>query len=149
MLRRERELRQIGLREVAEATKINVRYLEALERNDFEYLPGGAFNKGFIRAYARYIGVDDAEMVDAYLYEIAQQDDPGGTGPPADLASLRGPFGVAPGKEAARRRRARIVVIVCGLVLAAALVAAAWWGVRFAIERAGGEAPAAVERPAP
>ena len=42
LLKRERELRQISLREVAEATKINHRYLEALERNDFVQL-GGSF----------------------------------------------------------------------------------------------------------
>ena len=40
-LRRERELRQISLREISESTKINVRYLDALERNDFKHLPGG------------------------------------------------------------------------------------------------------------
>ena len=40
-LRRERELRQVSLREVSQATKISLRYLEALERNDFAGLPGG------------------------------------------------------------------------------------------------------------
>jgi cytoskeletal protein RodZ len=68
-LRRERELRQISLREVAEATKINLRYLEALETNEFEHLPGGVFNRGFVRAYAQHIGVDPDAMVNAYLLE--------------------------------------------------------------------------------
>jgi cytoskeletal protein RodZ len=71
-LRRERELREISLREVAEATKINLRYLEALERNEFEHLPGGVFNKGFVRAYAQFIGVDPEAMVNAYLLEQSQ-----------------------------------------------------------------------------
>ena len=48
-IRRERELRQISLREVAQATKINLRYLEAMERNEFGYLPGGLFNRAFVR----------------------------------------------------------------------------------------------------
>ena len=48
--KRERELREFTLREVSESTKISLRHLEALERNDFEQLPGGVFNRGFVRA---------------------------------------------------------------------------------------------------
>ena len=72
-LRRERELRRITLREVAESTKVSLRYLEALEGNDFEHLPGGVFNRGFVRAYAQYIGVDPDTMVDSYLLEEQAQ----------------------------------------------------------------------------
>lgn len=72
-LRRERELRRITLREVAESTKVNLRYLEALESNDFEHLPGGVFNRGFVRAYSQFIGVDPDVMVDAYLLEEQAQ----------------------------------------------------------------------------
>jgi cytoskeletal protein RodZ len=72
-LRRERELRQISLREIAEATKINLRYLDALERDDFRHLPGGVFNKGFVRAYAQFIGIDPETMVNAYLDEDRRQ----------------------------------------------------------------------------
>ena len=68
-MKRERELRQITLREISEATKINLRYLDALERNDFRHLPGGVFNKGFVRAFAQYIGIDAESMVTAYLQE--------------------------------------------------------------------------------
>src|SRR5213594_1584151 len=76
-LRRQRELRSISLLEISDATKINIRFLEALEQNDFKHLPGGQFNKGFIRAYARHLGVDGEEMVDAYLLETRRQE--GGT----------------------------------------------------------------------
>jgi len=72
-LKRERELRQISLREIAEATKINLRYLDALERDDFRHLPGGVFNKGFVRAYAQFIGIDPETMVTAYLEEDGRQ----------------------------------------------------------------------------
>lgn len=68
-LKRERELREISLRQISEATKINIRYLEALEQNRFDALPGGLFNKGFIRAYANFIGLDGEAMVNAYLQE--------------------------------------------------------------------------------
>ncbi len=73
VLRRERELRQITLREISEATKINLRYLDALERDDFRHLPGGVFNKGFVRAFAQHIGIDPDTMVDAYLAEERAQ----------------------------------------------------------------------------
>jgi cytoskeleton protein RodZ len=72
-LKRERELRQISLREISEATKINLRYLDALERNDFRHLPGGVFNKGFVRAYAQFIGIDPEAMATAYLEEEQRQ----------------------------------------------------------------------------
>lgn len=72
-LRRERELRQVSLREVAEATKINLRYLEALEKNNFEHLPGGVFNRGFVRAYSQFIGIDPDAMVNAYRLEEQAQ----------------------------------------------------------------------------
>ena len=72
-LRRERELRQISLREIAEATKINLRYLDALERDEFKHLPGGGFNTGFVRAYAQFIGIDPETMVTAYLDEERRQ----------------------------------------------------------------------------
>jgi transcriptional regulator with XRE-family HTH domain len=70
-LKRERELREISLRQISEATKINIRYLEALEANRFDALPGGLFNKGFIRAYAIFVGIDAEAMVDSYLHEVS------------------------------------------------------------------------------
>jgi len=76
-LRRERKLRGIRLREVADATKINLRYLAALEGNDFEHLPGGVFNRGFVRAYSQHIGIDPDAMVNAYLLEAQAQTDQG------------------------------------------------------------------------
>ncbi len=66
-LRRERELRGITLEEVAIATKIGTRSLRALEEEKFGQLPGGVFNKGFVRAYARYVGIDDEQAVSDYL----------------------------------------------------------------------------------
>ena len=71
-LRRERELRGITLEEVAIATKIGTRNLRALEEEKFGQLPGGIFNKGFVRAYARYVGIDEEQAVSDYL--AANQD---------------------------------------------------------------------------
>jgi cytoskeletal protein RodZ len=71
-LRRERELRGITLEEVAVATKIGTRSLRALEEDKFSQLPGGIFNKGFVRAYARYVGIDEEQAVGDYM--AANQD---------------------------------------------------------------------------
>src|SRR5215831_5975691 len=65
-LRREREMRGITLDEISESTKIARRHLESLEKEDFESLPGGIFNKGFVRAYARYLGLDEDQAVADY-----------------------------------------------------------------------------------
>lgn len=66
-LRRQRELREISLREIADVTKISIRYLEALEQDRFDVLPAPVFAKGFLREYARYVGLDIDEVVNSYL----------------------------------------------------------------------------------
>ena len=66
-LRREREMRGVSLDDIAEATKIGTRLLRALEEEHFELLPGGIFNKGFVRAYAKYLGLNEDEAVADYL----------------------------------------------------------------------------------
>lgn len=65
-LRREREMRRITLDEIAESTKISRRHLESLEKEDFASLPGGVFNKGFVKAYARYLGIDEDQAAADY-----------------------------------------------------------------------------------
>lgn len=62
-LKRERELRSVTLEEIADATKIGTRSLRALEQEQFAQLPGGIFNKGFVRAYANYLGIDAEQAV--------------------------------------------------------------------------------------
>ncbi len=66
-LKREREMRRISLDEISESTKIPRRYLELLERESFETLPGGVFNKGFVKAYARFLGLDEEQAVADYV----------------------------------------------------------------------------------
>ena len=66
-LRRERELRGISLDEIAAVTKIGTRLLRALEEEQFDLLPGGIFNKGYVRAYAKHLGIDEEQAVADYL----------------------------------------------------------------------------------
>jgi cytoskeleton protein RodZ len=65
-LRLAREERGIGLREICEQTRISVHYLEAIEANDYKRLPGGVFNRSFIKAYAKYVGYDEREAIEGY-----------------------------------------------------------------------------------
>jgi cytoskeleton protein RodZ len=71
-LQREREMRGITLEEIAEATKIGTRSLRALEAEEFDKLPGGVFNKGFVRSYSRYLGIDEEQAVADYLTAFAE-----------------------------------------------------------------------------
>jgi cytoskeleton protein RodZ len=66
-LRREREMRGISLDEIAATTKIGTRLLRALEDEQFELLPGGIFNKNYVRAYARHLGINEEQAVADYL----------------------------------------------------------------------------------
>lgn len=72
-LRRERELRGVSLREIADNTKISIRFLEALEEDRLEVLPGGLFPRSFVRQYANFVGLDPDRTVADFL---AQHDQP-------------------------------------------------------------------------
>jgi cytoskeletal protein RodZ len=65
-LRNARESRGMSLREVSDQTRISPRYLEAIESDDYRVLPGGVFNKGFVKSYAKYVGVDENEALEEY-----------------------------------------------------------------------------------
>jgi cytoskeleton protein RodZ len=66
-LKSEREKRAITLEQISASTKIGTRMLEALEQEKFNQLPGGIFNKGFVRAYARCLGLDEDQAVADYM----------------------------------------------------------------------------------
>ncbi len=70
--RKARESKKLSLDDVSNVTKIGSRMLKAIEEEDFEQLPGGVFNKGFIRAYAKQLGLDPEEAVSDYLACLAQ-----------------------------------------------------------------------------
>ena len=65
-LREERESRNISIEEIAAATKIVPRYLEALEADHLDQMPGGFFVKGIIRSYAHAIGLNADEVLARY-----------------------------------------------------------------------------------
>jgi cytoskeletal protein RodZ len=71
-LRKQREQRGIALEAISGTTKISTRMLRALEEENFNQLPGGVFNKGFVRAYARYVGLDEEEAIADYLEALRE-----------------------------------------------------------------------------
>ena len=65
--RKAREKKELSFDDVSNVTKISSRMLRAIEEENFDQLPGGVFNKGFIRAYAKHLGLNDEEAVTDYL----------------------------------------------------------------------------------
>ncbi len=113
-IKREREMRGVSLDEIAQATKIGTRSLRALEEEDFDRLPGGIFNKGFVRAYARFLGMDEEQAVGDYLVASGLE------APPAEAVETE----TAPSADLWRRRLKAIGI--AALVLAAAGYGG-WW----------------------
>jgi len=65
-LKRERELREVSLEEVAKGTRIAERFLQALENEQWDKLPGGVFGRGFVRSIARYLGLSEENFLSEY-----------------------------------------------------------------------------------
>jgi cytoskeleton protein RodZ len=106
-LKRERELREISLREISEATKISIRILEAIEKNNFQALPGGIFNRNFLRAYAEFIGLDSENVVRKYSQQFDSSEDRVAPTPGMEVAL----------QEAAIKRSSKTLPIVLMLIL--------------------------------
>ncbi len=129
-LRGQREAREISLREIAEDTKISLRYLEALEEDRHEILPAAVFAKGFLREYGKFVGLDPDEVVNRYISSFpasdSQADEPG---PVTTTAPNGFPFGLA----------------TVGVLALLGAVAVFGWLSR----RGGGEEVPAIAAPAP
>src|SRR5712691_4344117 len=69
-LREARERRGVTLRQIANATKIAVGVLDALERNDISRLPGGIFGRGFVRSYAIEVGLDPEATIQDFIAQF-------------------------------------------------------------------------------
>jgi len=78
-LRDARERKGLSLRQIANATKISVGMLDALERNDIKRLPGGIFSRAFVRAFANEVGLDPEKTTQEFIAQFG--DDSVATGP--------------------------------------------------------------------
>lgn len=72
-LRHQREARSVSMREIADNSKISLRYLEALEQDRFDVLPAPVFARGFLREYARVVGLNPDEVVNLYLVALEER----------------------------------------------------------------------------
>jgi cytoskeletal protein RodZ len=84
-LRKAREGKGLTLARIATVTKISVRALEAVERNDYSRLPGGIFTRSFVRAYATEVGLDPDAAVRAFLAECPGDEAAVPTGSPESI----------------------------------------------------------------
>lgn len=131
-LRLAREARGIGLREICDQTRISVHYLEAIEANDYKRLPGGVFNRSFIKAYAKCVGYDEREAIEGYtryLREHGESSDDVNTTPMhskvyTDTPATRSPWLTV------------ILAILILAILTAAALAALYWFQKRAENRA-------------
>lgn len=69
-LRRERELRGVSLEQMARETRISVRFLQAVDSGRLQSIPGEFYRRAYLRAYARYLGLNEERVVAAYQYSI-------------------------------------------------------------------------------
>jgi cytoskeletal protein RodZ len=107
-LRREREMRGVSLEEISVATKISIRFLQAIENEELSKLPGGIFTRSFVRTYARYLGLDEERVLTDC--QLASQPKP-----EVDIGRIT-TSRARPGAAAARTR-------IIGLLLAGVLLA--------------------------
>ena len=110
-MKRLREERGVTLRQIADATKISIGALQALERNDISRLPGGIFSRAFVRSYAAEVGLDPEQTIRDFLLQFPHDSVTAGTA----HAHHEG--------RTARKRRASIAAIL--LVVALGVLAAA------------------------
>ncbi|MBE0446694.1 MAG: helix-turn-helix domain-containing protein [Actinobacteria bacterium] len=105
-----------SIKEVVLETKIRAKYIEALERDDFECLPGDVYTRGFIKTYATYLGLDPKPLVDQYKELHEQQND-------YDISHMSSNMRIA------TKKRPRWLKIAIGLsVITAVFVGLIAWG---------------------
>jgi cytoskeletal protein RodZ len=123
-LRLAREERGIGLREICDQTRISVHYLEAIEADDYKRLPGGVFNRSFIKAYAKCVGYDERKAIEGYtryLREHGESTDDVNTTPMHSKVYTDTPATRSPVLTVV------LAILILALLTAAALAALAWF----------------------
>jgi cytoskeletal protein RodZ len=149
ILRDARQQRRVALEDVARGTRLARRYLLALENESLDELPGGPYNRAYLRTYAEYLGLDADSLVRDYDRESQAQCEAGRlVAEPDAVAAMRAVVqrreSQKTGGAIAVRTTAR-VVIVTGAALAV-LVGAMWLGARH-FTRSAEISPATVTNP--
>ncbi|HEV2276293.1 MAG TPA: helix-turn-helix domain-containing protein [Acidobacteriaceae bacterium] len=122
-LRREREARGVALEAITKVTKISNRHLLALEREQFQALPGGVFNKGIVRSYARVVGLNEEEWVERYMSAYRSS----GAAPDEETGWTQFAENASKAREASQGRRPDMRLRWAGIVLLLLLLAGLSW----------------------
>jgi cytoskeletal protein RodZ len=139
-LRVAREARGITLREISEQTRISTRYLEAIESDDYKRLPGGIFNKSFIKAYAKYIGFDEKEALEAYARTAREQ----GTSPDDVVSTPYQPRVYTDGNSRSPLVTLLLTILILAILSLGVYAAMHWYQRREGV--AGGDQPDAAQQ---
>lgn len=123
-LRLEREAQGIALRDISEQTRISMRYLEAIETDDYRRLPGGIFNRSFIRAYAKFVGFDEKEAMDEYARTLRER------GESVDDAGAK-PYRSLVYTDEGMQSRSALVTLLWAVVILVILSLCVWAGLHF------------------
>lgn len=123
-LRLAREERGIPLREICDQTRISVHYLEAIEANDYKRLPGGVFNRSFIKAYARCVGYDEREAVEGYTRYLREH---GGSGDEVNTTPITSKVYTETPATRSPLLTVVLALLILALLTAAALGALHWF----------------------
>jgi cytoskeletal protein RodZ len=150
-LRREREARKVSLDDVAKSTKISKRHLSELEEERFKDLPGGIFNKGFVRAYAKHLGLNEEAMVAEYVEAEAKANIQPTTTPPIAMETqkLMASMAVAKEREESVRGSDPAARVLTAAVAIAVFLGIGGYAYKYYEERNSGTARAAEQSPAP
>jgi cytoskeletal protein RodZ len=124
-LRLARETRGIALRDISEGTRISMRYLEAIETDDYKRLPGGIFNRSFIRAYAKFIGYDEHEAMEDYARTLRE------SGQTEDESATKSYRSVVYTEDASTQSRSPLATLLLAILILAALSLGVWAGLHF------------------
>lgn len=138
-LRLAREARGITLREISEQTRISTRYLEAIESDDYKRLPGGIFNKSFIKAYAKYIGFDEKEALEAYARTAREQ----GTSPDDVVSTPYQPRVYTDGNSRSPLVTGILTIVILAILTLAVYAAMHWYQRREGVTTDEGTTPQA------
>jgi cytoskeletal protein RodZ len=139
-LRRAREARGVSLREISEQTRITMRHLEAIEADDYKHLPGGIFNRSFVKAYARHIHFDEQRALDLYARTAREHGDSPDEPPPTSPQRSRVYMG--------ETQRSPLVTAGLSAIMVGVLVLVVYAGLHY-IQRAREQAAGAEPTPAP
>jgi cytoskeleton protein RodZ len=137
---REARLRQgLDFPELEQATKVRGKYLRALEDEEFDVLPAQTYVKGFLRAYADYLGLDGQLYVDEYnsRYVVGEDDAP--------FRSRR----TASRPRSPRLQARAVLLTLLGIAVVTALVIVAWKGGDGEQQNVVGLTPSTSSQPAP